>query len=44
VTQGPDESNDATGPASTMVRKDFLSLEVRRLMDGLPEELTTFQG
>jgi hypothetical protein len=32
---GPDESNDATGPASTMVgggRKDLLSLEVGRLM------------
>jgi hypothetical protein len=35
VTMGPDESYDATGPASAMVgggRKDFLSLEVRRLM------------
>jgi hypothetical protein len=35
VTMGPDESNDATGPANAMVcggRKDFLSLEVRRLM------------
>jgi hypothetical protein len=35
VTMGPDESNDATGPASAMVgggRKDFLSLEVRRLV------------
>jgi hypothetical protein len=39
VTMGPDESNDATGPASAMVgggRKDFLSLEVRRLM-GYPK-------
>jgi hypothetical protein len=36
---GPDESNDATGPASAMVRggrKDWLSLEVRRLM-GCPK-------
>jgi hypothetical protein len=39
VTMGPDESNDATGPASAMVgggRKDFLSLEVRRLV-GCPK-------
>jgi hypothetical protein len=39
VTMGPDESNDATGPASAMVgggRKEFLSLEVRRLM-GCPK-------
>jgi hypothetical protein len=39
VTMGPDESNDATGPARAMVgggRKDFLSLEVRRLM-GCPK-------
>jgi hypothetical protein len=35
VTMVPDEINDATGPASTMVgggRKDFLSLEVRRVV------------
>jgi hypothetical protein len=39
VTMGPDESNDAAGPASVMVgggRKDFLSLEVRRLV-GCPK-------
>jgi hypothetical protein len=36
---GPGESNDATGPTSAIVgggRKDFLSLEVRRLM-GCPK-------
>jgi hypothetical protein len=39
MTMGPDESNDASGPASAMVRggrKDVLSLEVRRLM-GCPK-------
>jgi hypothetical protein len=35
VTMGPDESNDATCPASAMVgggRKDILSLKVQRLV------------
>jgi hypothetical protein len=35
VIMGPDESNDATGPASAMVgggRMDILTLEVRRLV------------
>jgi hypothetical protein len=44
VTMGPDESNDATGPASAMVgggKKDSLSLKVRRLV-GCPKR-TTFQ-
>jgi hypothetical protein len=39
VTMVPDESNDVTGPASAMVRggrKDFLSLEVRRVV-GCPK-------
>jgi hypothetical protein len=39
VTMSPDESNDATGPASAMVgggMKDFLSLEVRLLV-GYPK-------
>jgi hypothetical protein len=39
VTMGPDERNNATGPASAMAgggRKDFLSLEVRRLV-GCPK-------
>jgi hypothetical protein len=39
VTKVSDESNDATGPASAMVRggrKDLLSLEVSRLM-GCPK-------
>jgi hypothetical protein len=39
VTMGPDESKNATGPASAMVgggRKNFLSLEVRRLV-GCPK-------
>jgi hypothetical protein len=39
VTMGPDESNDATDPASAMVgggREDLLSLEVRRLV-GCPK-------
>jgi hypothetical protein len=39
VTMGPNESSDATGLARAMVggvRKDFLSLEVRRLM-GCPK-------
>jgi hypothetical protein len=44
VTMGPDESNDPTDPASAMVgggRKEFLSLEVRRLVGRPKSGLTS---